>query len=344
MSVEASLMMGLVVIFMTSWILLLHLQHIQVRTQQALDQAVMGLADRISMQERLGQAGKKVEAFLTQKGPKLKDLAPLNPADQQLLQQSSRTWIASLLFERALAGKQGLSRSITAWCGPFRLQASMEEDENLLSLTLSYDLRLPGPLSFLGPKEVIQNTKTGLWLLTDSDLSGRIAEGEKDKKRASSIWQESNFSRGKKFVAKYKGERSHSIAPGQGIDFINERGEAVELYSLNLFSASYTQGSGQEASGYQLKEQAVEKKLAFYLTGLLQHLAEQGPLKGENGQNLARPQQGRLLIILPEEASYFAPSLEQIARKLGQEKGIPIEFRYDQKRWVEEKDEKIQHP
>lgn len=332
LTVEAALIMGIMVVFITGWILILHLLKIQAYTQHALDQTALNLSDDISMvhslREGVGQMGKY-----------LKDTADLRPPealkglDMGGMEDLALTGSSQLAFSKALkGGGEELSLALSQWMGDPILETTIDDDQDIIQLKLTYEIKLPGPLQAFGPKIVHQNAETGIWLLTDEPVLGIWDEDDRDKKKEEeSIWKESNFSRGRKFAEKYRKQSGQPLPPGHGIDFIDSRGRGVAIYSLNIFSDHYSLGKGMDPAGYQLKKDGLEKKLISYLRKTKKDLEKMN--SGQGGEE--KMKSGGLLIIVPEEAKVFSTDLQALGQELERKEGLSVDFIYDQKALVE---------
>ncbi|WP_019134120.1 TadE/TadG family type IV pilus assembly protein [Kallipyga massiliensis] len=331
LTIEAALIMGIMVIFITGWILILHLLKIQAYTQHALDQTALNLSDDLSMVHSLREG-------VNQIGNYLKDTVDLRPPealkglDMGGIEDLALKGSSQLAFSKALkGGGEKLSPAISQWMGDPVLETTIDDDQDIIQLKLTYEIRLPGPLQAFGPKIVHQNVETGIWLLTDEPVVGIWDEDDRNKKKEESIWKESNFSRGRKFAEKYRKQSAQPLPPGQGIDFIDSGGKGVAIYSLNIFSDHYSLGKGMDPSGYQLKKDGLEKKLISYLRKTKRDIGKVN--SGQGGKETVKS--GGLLIIVPEEAKVFSADLEVLGQDLERKEGLSVDFIYDQKALVE---------
>lgn len=338
LTVEATLIIGVMVIFLTAWILILHLFKIQAYTQHALDQTALNLSDEISMVHSLGEGIHAIGDYLKAS----LDLRPPSSGEGEdsgalgKMTFSASAYLA--LNEELSAGRGKVPPALSRWVEGMVLNTTIDDDRDMIHLDLTYEIKLPGPLQAFGPKIVHQNAGTGIWLLTDDPISwaGGKSDEDKDKKeRGKSIWQESNFSRGRKFAEKYRGGASRPLPTGQGIDFIDERGRGVALFSLNIFSDSYSGGTGRDPGAYRLKREALSKRLTYFLRQTRKNVEK---IKAR-GSLESPPQSGHVLLILPEEAKHFSGELEGLARELEKKEGVSMSFVYDQKAWVVEEDD-----
>lgn len=332
LTIEAALIMGIMVIFITGWILILHLLKIQAYTQHALDQTALNLSDDLSMVHSLREGVNQIGNYLKD----TVDLRPpeaLNGLDMGGIEDLALTGSSQLAFSKALkGGGEKLSPAISQWMGDPVLETTIDDDQDIIQLKLTYEIRLPGPLQAFGPKIVHQNAETGIWLFTDEPVLGIWDEDDRDKKKEEgSIWKESNFSRGRKFAEKYRKQSAQPLPPGQGIDFIDSGGKGVAIYSLNIFSDHYSLGKGMDPSGYQLKKEGLEKKLISYLRKTKRDIGKVN--SGQGGKEMVKS--GGLLIVVPEEAKVFSADLEVLGRELERKEGLSVDFIYDQKALVE---------
>lgn len=106
-----------------------------------------------------------------------------------------------------------------------------------------------------------------------------------------SIWQKTNFDRGRYFAKFLRDKSNNPIEIGNGLDFYDEESDSlVEVYSLNIFKPTY---SYKTSGKYLLKEDFI-KQLSIYHNKMLENISKyKGEYKGKNS---------KLLIVLPEEA------------------------------------------
>ncbi len=339
LTVEAALISGIVLIACLSWIFLFSVWETQSNMQEILDQSALTLADKISWQENLWKEVSGNINLINSEG--------LSRAGKEILPESMKEDINNMManygaqkvFDTYLkngpVGKGGNSR-----LSNISLECKIDDDNDNLTLVLDYDIELWGLLKFLGPLSIRQNSKTGIWLLTDDPIGLGSGEGEdKEDNSKNSIWQETAFKRGREFVKKYKGAQYKRVKSGQRIDYIDGNGSAVAIYSLNIFSKSYSTGEGYKAQEYKINEDAFKKKLGHYINDFRKQLDKEGDLIMDGGRTVKRPKSGKLLMILPEEAAIFKGDLERMTNQVDKI-GVGVEYRFDQKALIKEEEPK----
>lgn len=328
LTIEASLIMGLMIIFITSWILILHLFKIQAYTQHALDQAVLNLSDEISMVHSLRDGINKIGNYLRDTVD-LRPSGPLNDREKESLEEMTLTGSTYLAFQEELkGGRKRLSPAIDQWIEEPILETSIDDEHDLIQVNLTYEMKLPGPLKLFGPKIVHQNAGTGIWVFTDDPILGVWNNSEEDrKKKEESIWKESNFSRGRKFAEKYRKQSDKPLPPGHGIDFIDKEGKGVAVFSFNIFSDHYSQGEGRDPAAYQVKDEAFIQKIRSYIRKTKKDIQKFNASREDIGEVKA----GAIILVLPEEAEVLSDDLHALTRKLEKEEGLSIVFVFDQK-------------
>lgn len=153
-----------------------------------------------------------------------------------------------------------------------------------------------------------------------------------------SIWQETNFVRGKYFMQKIKDNNpAQDVKSGQGIDLYNfETAHYVEGVSLNVFKPMYSECSGEKnaAMSYTPISDSIEKEILGYGKKFENDLRKLGPdITMTDGRTLAakRAQTKTLIIIVPEETKDnpdLVAALQSAAHSLEARYGTAAEFRY----------------
>lgn len=341
LTVEATLALSFFCLAMLSWILLIHSLEIISISKHALDQAALEMSDRISFFHTLKDGDKLGDFFPKLEKQKEEDLA--GKLDSEVthfgMEFSSRR-----LYLKNFAHGGPLPKAISH----FDLTSDVDDERDRLHLTLRYQLDLPGILRPLGPLDLVQETTAGLWLLTEEPVKlgleeggeGREEDKDKDKDSEESVWAKPPFTRGRILVERLR-QRSpgRRVKKGQVFDLLYGDGSAQALYSIHLFSSSYSRGQGEEASKYQLKKEALHKLFRAKAKDLKKRLGEKNSLLLENGSMAASNGKVRLGIILPLEAQAFTKDLDALARQLAQEEGVRLDFYFEEKAWIkEEKD------
>lgn len=339
LTLEATLIISIVMIFSFSWILLFRIWQVQEKSMESLDQAALTLSDIISWQEGIGKdinnklipdLGKN----LSRKGKNI-ITSDLKKAIRNLADDfAARKVFLSFFMPNSNDKKGSVTDKLTT---NINVNCLIDDENDSLKLLLEYDLELPGVLRPLGPLTIKQNSQTGIWLFTDDPIGqyGQIDEKKDSDNRIKTIWQNSSFDRGREFVKRYKGKKYIRVKSGQRIDYIDGKGKGVAIYSLNIFSTTYSKGKGFDARNYEIKEENYIKKIKQYISDLKKQLGKEEDIVIESDKKVKRPKQGKLLIILPEEASFFEDQLNIINKKVD-DHIVTIEYIYDEKALINE--------
>lgn len=329
LTIEAALAMGVFLIAFLSWILILQLIKIQAITQESLDQTVLSYSDRISFNEFLGKEMPGMKEFFKEKKivekQGLKDL-DFNALLQETLEISD---VNAIYLDYIYGGKRESWKADpwNKWIGASQIQKEINNEKGSLTLKLNYSLKLPGVLSSLGPIDISQNSTAGLWLFEKIDSS--LEENE----REDSLWDHSPFKRGEIFVQKMK-EKSLAklVIPGQVFDYISVEDSPTAIYSMNVFSPSYSRGEGLDSDQYQLKEKEITNKISSYVRKVKKAQLdypilqmEDGSMEAISGKNL------HILMIFPEEAKAFEKQLILLCQEIENAEGVSINFHFEDK-------------
>lgn len=186
-------------------------------------------------------------------------------------------------------------------------------------------------------------------LPTDSAL-----KAGRQKPAESTIWQESNFLRGRYFAEKVRSEGAYGapVKPGQGIDLYHAAsGTYVEVESMNLFLPTYAMSPTGESSAdvvataFSPKSEAVEKALFGYASGLSKDISKLGKeVTLADGSTVKKvPAKKKVLIlIVPEEVEQnkkMTTLLSSLSKRAQAQKGVTLEVRYEQKALVQNREE-----
>lgn len=133
-----------------------------------------------------------------------------------------------------------------------------------------------------------------------------------------SIWQETNFKRGKYLASYVRSLRlGQVLKSGQGLDIYNQKENTLyQFHSVNIFSKSYSHESG---GSYQLKEAELEKLFMNFANKMSSNIAKLGGRalsdQGQDISFMASPNRV-ILLVLPNEAKDFEERLLDIAAKV----------------------------
>lgn len=198
--------------------------------------------------------------------------------------------------------------------------------DKYVDLIICYDLKV-NTFGFLEKNlSVEQRAKTMAWLPLDYDMNS--SDGLYN---TSSIWSENQLVRGKYFVSTLKLQYPEkAVKSGIGIDlFDRDYRIATEIYSMNVFSESYTNfDEGKDELYLQLSDYA--EKIKKDVEG------SKGLIDMDDGSRVMLDSSAhmRLLIVVPEEAkdkTDIKSRLSETAARVESEHGISIEFAYMEK-------------
>ncbi len=184
---------------------------------------------------------------------------------------------------------------------------------------------------------------------TDSALKGMRARPQE-----TSVWQETNFVRGRYFAEKVRSAAQYgkAVKPGQGVDLFDAgTGTYTEVESLNVFLPTYStlQTSGPagdtgrgsasfaDPTSYAPNADRIEKALFGYAKGLngdISKLGKEVVLADETTVSTVPAQKKILILIVPEETAQneaIRSTLKQAAAGAQKKYGVTVEFRYEQK-------------
>lgn len=182
-------------------------------------------------------------------------------------------------------------------------------------------------------------------LPTDAALkAGHVKPAE------STIWQESNFVRGKYFANELRdaGQYGAPVKPGQGIDLYDRAtGTYMEVNSLNVFLPTYSsletttdRSAFADAASYVPRVDEIEKALFGYTKGLTKDISKLGGevVMADGSSVEAVPAKRKVLVlILPEETPQNKAVSAVLQKAAGEAKarhGVDVELRYEQKALV----------
>ena len=355
MTIEAALGLFAFILISFIWISFLQLLRIQSMVSHALDQVTLEVASQITFADALGNQVEEVELVLgsavfqqttKDKGDNWIGLEKTMSAFTSVL-NPSKAYLTKLLFNY-LEGEEtnfGILYDQGTLSG-LDWVLDVDTDKQMLNLELSYQLDLPLPVSNWSSLSIAQESATGLWRLPEAELvltDDKNKESNEEEGEASSIWDESSFARGRHFALKHRTKASgQAIKAGKGFDVYYEPNTLEEVFSLQIFAKTYASGQGTDPKDYTLKRQGLEKAINNRIQKMKDNFHKHDQVELEGGQliDLSPGMTLKLHMIVPEDAKLFQAELDQIIRQLAEENGIDIEISYQEKKFVEDPDEK----
>lgn len=183
---------------------------------------------------------------------------------------------------------------------------------------------------------ICQEAQTAAWLPYYADL---LASSELTQGGSGSIWNETNFTRGQYFVREEKGvSPSNAVKSGQGIDlYYEDSGKVMEVYSLNIFSGSYSENDGdyKNASDYLPNSESIKKQIEKYTKEYQKDILGCGKtiIMEDGREEQFFPTEKDLILILPNEAKgqkSFVELFDEIKRETKSESGINLKIIYSE--------------
>lgn len=308
LSVEAAAVLTIYILAMSAWLFLLNVVRISFLSQQALDSMTDNLAHHITLIYGLDaqSAAERLRPILQ---------------NTLLAQRFSR------FYSPAISGSDSCDRSFTL---------DIRSADHLLSVSAQTRIELPGLLRSMGPITLDQQAVTGLWHRDDAIDPAERKGAEQAREMFDSIWNRGNFERGRCFMEKYRrSDASNGVTalkPGRHFDLYRLDGTLMKLESLDIFSRSYTEGEGDSAAGYHLRQDALKQHLERQVRAMRHQFEAGTSWQCEGGREIEkRPDMPlELVLILPEEAIRFDAQIEAL---LPDEPGIRVIRRYDQKKF-----------
>lgn len=184
-------------------------------------------------------------------------------------------------------------------------------------------------------------------LLNDNTDNGDADEDGDSDESENSKWMLLPCERGKAWVSQIKSENvDTAVAAGRGIDlYASEINEFTEIFSINVFSSSYSGCSVEESINYDdytLKSNAVRNQINSKADKIKRDIQKiNDKIKMENGTELMIPADNRklkILIIFPEEAQQnheMVAAFEEISKKVKDSRGVCVEYMYSEKVLIE---------
>lgn len=222
-------------------------------------------------------------------------------------------------------------------------------DGKTIVVAVQYDLKVQG-FSFLD-KTIHHRVAACTYGLLPTDSALKAA---RQKQTESTIWQETNFVRGRYFAEKVRSAAEYGVPvkTGQGIDLYDAAtGTYVEVESINLFLPTYATSptgelsAGMEATDFSPKKEAVEKAMFGYTKGLSKDITKLGKEVTLADGSTVKTVPGKkkiLILIVPEEVEQnrqMTALLSSLSKQAMEKNGVSVEVRYEQKALVQSREE-----
>lgn len=325
LTIEASLALSFFIFAILSWILLMHIINLESLSAHALDQAALELSDQISMAHTLKN---KDPASYVNSLAKSRDMF-----FPEILEEYSVNRLMELNAENLFYKNFADGKYINCRISNIDIETYIDDELDRLSLSLEYDISLPGILKILGPRSIKKHTTAGIWLLTDDPIIGFDKEDDKkNKEEEKSIWDLAPFKRGKILVnRRIERQGGSKFKKGQILDRLvnSDTGEAI--FSWKLFTKSYSSGQGQRAADYKLKEKEIIKYLEDKAKTVLEARNKRKEFELEDGRKVTGPKNLQILIIMPLEAEIFEERIGLLAKGLEDKYDIKFNFVREEK-------------
>lgn len=245
----------------------------------------------------------------------------LSSAKREAIAHSTGSIICQKMLEDKIDEK-ALSLVEDGFEGIDFLSSSVLGDGETIKIVAIYKIQI-NAFGFLSKTlNVRQEAKTYAWLPLDAEELSVEQDGD------GSIWDETNFTRGKYFVSKLKEEqRGNVVSSGQGIDLYEKTtGTVSEIYSINVFDDSYSYEMSPNSEN-------ITKQIEKYVYEFeedIENIGESIELEsGATEKFLAKNK--KIIIVVPEEAKdieSFTYCFNEISKEIFKNSGILIEFVY----------------
>ncbi|NLL62973.1 MAG: hypothetical protein GX241_01825 [Ruminococcaceae bacterium] len=171
---------------------------------------------------------------------------------------------------------------------------------------------------------ICQRAKTAAWLPCNVEFANI---GEENKH--GSIWQETNFIRGKYFVAQLKEMYlKQAVESGQGVDlFFEEENKLISIFSMNVFATSYSD------KDFNPKKENIYLQLEKYVKDInadIKKLSGEVVMVDGSVRRISNPEK-EILIVVPAEAETMETmnkTLFVISKELKNLYGVSIKYVY----------------
>lgn len=190
---------------------------------------------------------------------------------------------------------------------------SILENNSQIEFTINYEYELDKLGIFGFKNEISQKFLTDTWTTAKSNSS------------LDSIWDQTNFIRGRYFLDRIRSENIIGLKTGRGFDiYDNKTNTLIQVYSLNIFKQTYSDNAGDK---YTIKDRFIEQINTYYkkLDDNINRYGNKVITLNGNEINILNPNK-KLYIILPLEAEEMT-NIKEIIGKLSGE----IEFKYMEK-------------
>lgn len=194
-------------------------------------------------------------------------------------------------------------------------ESKILENGNQIRLKLNYNFKMDSLGIFSVKNNISQVFLTDTWI------------NNIKKNKFYSIWDESNFERGRYFASKIRSESKLGLKTGKGFDYFDkDTNTLIQAISLNIFDRTYT---NEEQGKYYIKEEFF-KLLKRYDNEMKKNYKKvANTMEQINGELLELNKANiKLLIILPEEAMQRT-DLENYLSQIHNNQSI--EFKYLEK-------------
>lgn len=163
-------------------------------------------------------------------------------------------------------------------------ELNLFEDGNKISIKIEYPINLDKYNIFNFKNNIIQYVEIDTWI-------------NRYKQKIDSIWQKSNFERGRYFAEKLRNNDEMIIERGIGLDLYNPETNTIsQIFSLNIFDKSYS--DNKVIKDYFYKQLEIYHK---EMTANLNKVKNRISLNNGKTINLTKPIL-KLVIVMPNES------------------------------------------
>lgn len=190
------------------------------------------------------------------------------------------------------------------------------QNGNQLELNLSYEFNIDNFGVFSNTNTVNQKVVIDNWINNFSNNNS-----------FDSIWNKSNFERGKHFVNKLRSNSDIPIKKGTEFDFYDTNSNTLyQVVSLNIFTEFYSEKVGEL---FEIKE-SFNRQISKYMNKIKKNYEKyKDKIKKQSGEelNISNPK-FKLIVIMPEEA-LLMNNIQKTTKLL--EYKTELEFKYMEK-------------